>query len=522
VWVAGYRLAARAWAAYLAYGERGASAYVRGSVGGDDALPGLSDVDVAVVLDEDPRGPNIARLRTRDRWMRLRRAFRLTDLLLDYPLILEQAQLHDVLAASTFTVTDSAYYGPAFSEDKGRMLERPGLYGSAQDWRLMSGPERRPAAPLRDAQERRIAAWLELVYWWQWVVPACADPGPRTASLCVKLVSEPARIWLWLAHGWKGGDRPEVLRAARERLPEEEEGLRLALELHDRLPSSPDPPLGEILPCLMRMSVRIAGRLAEEVADEGDTEVRLVGTPDQVVVPHGMERASNPLPLCDWRSLVHPRLPDETFFLFPGDASRPESLCAASGACAYGPLPILRTEELMVSAGVSRQRTGLRALKCPLSDPVSFAVADARELAVFPNVAGWSAHDWARRAVAEHRAWLQAPPAPVTGLRRQDASGGVLAMLLTAARAGVFHESVCSDATPELPLTLEATARRLVERSAGDAAVVEDALERYREFAVRRTPPPQPTIDAFRVVVESLPAYLDPFRDPPRLLSVEQ
>jgi hypothetical protein len=95
-------------------------------------------------------------------------------------------------------------------------------------------------------------------------------------------------------------------------------------------------------------------------------------------------------------------------------------------------------------------------------------------------------------------------------------------MLLTAARAAVFHESVCADATPELPLTLEATSRRLVERSASDAAAVEDGLGRYREFADMRTPPPQATIDALSAVVARLPAYLDSFRDPPRLHPVEQ
>ncbi len=454
--------------------------------------------------------------------MRLRRLFPLTDLVFDFPLILERSQLPDVFAASALTLTrGSAYYGPDHSADRIRMLERPGLYGPVDDWRLMSGPERRPAVPGRDAQERRLAAWLELVYWWQWVPPVCADPGPRTASLCVKLISEPARTWLWLTHGWRGGGRDEVLREALDRLPDEEAGLRLAFDLHRRLSRSPDPPLGEVLPVLTRMSARIATCLAEQVEDEGATDVRLAGMREQVVLPHAIERASDPLPLCDWSSFVHPRLPDETFFLFPGDPSEPESLRAASDACGFGPLPVLRSDELMVSAG-PRQRTRLRALKCALSDPVSFAVADGRETAAFPNVAGWSAQDSARRAVAEHRAWLQAPATPMTGLRPQDAPGGVLAMLLTAARAALFHESVCTDAAPELPLTLEETARRLAQRSASGAAAVEEALGRYREFALRRTPPPQATVDALREVIERLPVYLDSFRDPPRLAPVEQ
>src|SRR3954451_4035768 len=49
LWSLVYRLAARTWAASLAHGERDSAAYVRGSLGADDVLPGLSDIDVAVV-----------------------------------------------------------------------------------------------------------------------------------------------------------------------------------------------------------------------------------------------------------------------------------------------------------------------------------------------------------------------------------------------------------------------------------------------------------------------------------------
>jgi hypothetical protein len=524
LWLAGYRLAGRAWAGYLARGERGASTYLRGSISADDALPGLSDVDVAVVLEEDPAGPGVARLRARRRWMRARRIFPLVDLLLDYPVILERGQLTEVLSASVFTLPDgSAYYGPGFSEDRMRMLVRPGLYGPTHGWQSISGPPRLPGAPARSAQERRLAGWLELVDLWRLVPPACADPGPRTASLCVKLVSESARIWLWLVHGWKGDRREEVLREALDRLPEEEPGLRLALELHRRLHLSPEPPLGDVLPVLTRMSRRIVARLAEEVQAEGATEVRLAGTAGQLILPHGVEDPSGLLPLCDWRSLAHPALPDETFFVCPGEPSDPESLRAASATYDFGPLPVLRSGELMVSAGLLRWRTEMRALGCALSDPVSFAVADGRETAAFPNVAGWSAQDWARRAVAEHRAWLEAPPAPVPGLRPEYASAGILAMLLTAARAALFHESVCADAAPELPLTLEETVRRLAQRSARDTAAAEDALGAYRDFAPPgRIAPPQATVDALRTAVERMPAYLDSLRDPARLAPVEQ
>lgn len=504
LWTLAYRLVALAWAAFLTFGERDSSAYLRGSLGAGHVLPGLSDVDVAVVLSEDPRGAGIARLRARARWQRLRRAVPPTDLLLDFPLILEAGQLRDAAGSSALTHKRATYYGPGFSEDKVRMLERPGLYGATSDWRLLSGRERRFPEPPRDAQERRIAAWLELVYWWQWVVPACVDPGPRTASLCAKLVAEPARIWLWLAHGEECRDRADVLRRASARMPEEERGLRLALDLNESLAASPKAPVSQVLPLLVRLSARIADELVGQGADAGTTEVRLAGT--ELILPHGNERAPNPLPLCDWRALVRPGLPDESFALLRGDPGDPAALRAANAWHTFGLLPALRAGDLMVFAG-PRSRTELRALECPLTDPVSFALVDGRELAAFPDLAGWSAEDSARRAVAEHGAWLRAAPAPIPGLRPTDSAGGVLAMLLSAARAALFQESVAGGGTPELPLTVTEVARRLAERSEGAAAAAEDALEGYRDFALLRTPPRRLTLDAMRAVVEGLPAY---------------
>ena len=45
-------------------------------------------------------------------------------------------------------------------------------------------------------------------------------------------------------------------------------------------------------------------------------------------------------------------------------------------------------------------------LQAWFTDPVSFAVLTGSSLAVFPRVRGWCASDWARRAVAKRRAWL--------------------------------------------------------------------------------------------------------------------
>jgi DNA-binding NarL/FixJ family response regulator len=50
-----------------------------------------------------------------------------------------------------------------------------------------------------------------------------------------------------------------------------------------------------------------------------------------------------------------------------------------------------------------RWRSRLRAVTCPVTDPVSFALVAGGTVARFPNVDGWSAEHAARRAVAEHR-----------------------------------------------------------------------------------------------------------------------
>ena len=127
------------------------------------------------------------------------------------------------------------------------MLERPGMFGTA-DWRLLRGPDgARRSKTTRSSGA--IGAWLELVQWWQWAFAACVEPPDlHRAHLCLKLVAEPARIWLWLAHGERPESRGDVLERALALMPDEEDALRAALDLRAALPRSPVPPLRETLP----------------------------------------------------------------------------------------------------------------------------------------------------------------------------------------------------------------------------------------------------------------------------------
>jgi predicted nucleotidyltransferase len=504
LWALGYRAAAWVYAAYLVRGERGAAAYLRGSVGTGDWLPGLADVDVAVVLDGDAAAAGAARERVARRWQALRGAVPPADLLLDYPLVLEQDELRRLAGRSALTCgRRPGYFGAGTSADGVRMLERPGLYGATADWRPLRGPERRPPELVRDAQERRVAAWLELVYWWQWAFPVCVDPsGPRTASLCVKLVCEPARIWLWLAHGERGDDRVDVLQRALRRLPEEEAALRLALDLQHGLPDSPAPPLADVLPALVRFSSRIAALLGAAV--EGTTEVRLAGG-DLLLAEGGWRGDPAPalLALCDWRSLAWAPRPDESFALTAGDPGDPAAVGAVAEAQEYGPYRGMRHDELLVFPSARRSRTRLRAVQCPATDPVSFALAAGRRVASFPTAPGWSARDCAGRAVAERGAWLRSS---------RDIGGEALGHALSAARAALFVED-----PDELALTVSEAAGRLAARSTGARTVAEEALGHYRQWARHRTEPPPTVLGAARDLVLGL----DAFRDSAGLLAVE-
>ena len=391
------------------------------------------------------------------------------------------------------------------------MLERPGLYSSTASWRLLFGPERRPRQRERDPQLRFIAAWLELCAWWQWASPVCADPsGPRAASLCVKLIAEPARIWLWLAHGERVGRREDVLALARRRLPEEREAVERASHLLRALPSSPAPPLAELMPALVRLSTRIAELIEGEIAGAGTTEVALAGSDAAELIdaygrwkPTGSlagGEAPRVLPLCDWRGLARPRLLDESFALLDGDPGDPGLLGAAMTWQPTGPYPALRADRLMIFP-CARARGQLRSARSAFSDPVSFALVGGRRVARFPNVRGFSAQDVAARAIAEHRAWLDASHGQADV---EDARGDALAMLMSAARVALFAESL-EAGTPVLPVTVTETARRLKERV---PAVVEDALEHYREFAIYRTPPPAGVLAELRKFVEQLAVYI--------------
>ena len=473
VWRAGFALLIGLLARLLRF-RTGATIYVRGSFGSDEPVYGLSDVDM-VALVQPTSEPGAARARVLARWRLVssplpRRLVKLN--------VFELPDLEEIMDSTI--VTDGRTDGlatpraPLLARGSPRAHYaarlRPGLYSAASDWRRLVGHELRPTVAVNPG-ERWARAWLELQCWWRYAFWASVEPSRlRASDLCVKLVAEPLRVWLWMARGERHANRREAIESGLSSLPEERATLERAFGLLGGLPRADEPPpLAESLAFLARISTRLAGRFAEEAESAGGTRVRLLW-PD---APAGSRAQA--LPLLDWRALVAPAAPEESIVFVPGDPVDPADLARiARDERADGPRHALRADGIFVLPTLDLQtrpliRGALRAVQCAATDPVTFALAADRPVAIFPNIAGYSAPDVARRAAAEHRAWLDERNA--TGAESWTARD--LGLLLTYARAVLFLESLgAGDA--ELPVTVAGALQRL-ER--GDRPLGELARE---------------------------------------------
>jgi hypothetical protein len=525
LWRLAYRAVARGVSAYLRAGDRAASVYAIGSLESPDMVYGSSDVDLAVVVPAAGGRPGAARDAMTHRWEGLcRMAPQLRPLV--FVAVYEDHELRRAAAhspclpsgrpAARSRASGQALFGPGPFVDRANVASRPMQEPPAKAWHRLAGPRRLPSAPRPDVHLRGRIAWLELQHWWRYAFDASVARGPQTPYLCVKLASEPARIWLWLVHGERVPSRREALRHGIEALPEEREAFEQALALHSALPRSPDPPLAQTLEAFLRLTGRIASRLGEEVEAEGFENVRLSWVEDELVLAPG---ASDPLrallgsglrllPLVDWRALAWPAAPDEAFAEVPGHPADPATLGAATMAGRGGPYPALRHDALLVFPAQPHRRTLLRAVQSPLTDPISFAVLDGSRVARFSRAAGWSIEETASRAVAEHRAWLRA------GGGTGATSGETLGLLFAAARAGLLLESLESPEA-ELALTVAAVARSLSDGGRMPDARSESAYQAYLECRSGGSSPPARVLADLRRCVLALPAYRGATAGPP-------
>nr|MDQ6915542.1 hypothetical protein [Actinomycetota bacterium] len=206
-------------------------------------------------------------------------------------------------------------------------------------------------------------------------------------------------------------------------------------------------------------------------------------------------------------------VPDEALVPCHGDPSDPRALAACARAAVTGIHPMLRQGLLVVLPTAELHADArLRAVHCPVSDPVTFALLDGRRIAAFPTLPGWSVHDVARRAVAEHAAWLRQPaPSPRRYVRIEAPPPvAALARLLTAARAALLSSSLAAG-EPTLALTVAATAALADDDRL--AAALEDAQRALEEWhRDGRLPSAESTVSELRVAVEDLVPYRSPRR----------
>jgi hypothetical protein len=510
LWRVLYVATTRAVAAYVRRGDPGATVLLRGSLVSDEAIYGMSDLDLAVVVE---RGSSPDPLRAR--WRRVADASPPLDRLVDVSFHRE-----DELAAAAASTYLTYGLSRASREPPRRSVDSIGgrLEGAAQlliraedpaEWRVIAGPDRRPPRGARGPSDRRVAAWLEMQCWWRQAFAIAADTGrPDAARMCVKLLAEPARIYLELTGRPVPSGRRSALEAARGAFPEEEETLQRGLGLVERLHTRPEPPLQEAIGYLARMTARVARVVEIDAQAASATEVALVGhgSDPLALAPDGARglRAlgvtrDGLVSLVDsWARAAVPYLPDEVFAIVDGDPSDPADLARMIGACGEASYAALRGPGFLVMP-VPATRGVLRAVQCPATDPVSFALADGSNHARFPRLPGLSAEDAARRAVAEHAAWLDRQPRG--GVRTLRALGS----LLTAARAAIFLETVL-ERRGELPLTMAATARMLGDREGGEF-LAEEAFETYEACRREGTDPHRRIVIVLDRIVRDLPAY---------------
>lgn len=466
VWALGYRVAAQLVAALLVRGQPGAAVYARSGYARSELLPGLSDIDLALVLATDEQADRVRR-----RWLRWQPWLGAAGLV-DTPFMFSEPELRAISGRSALTFPGAAFGGRHARQDVQRTLVRPELEDAPPGWRPLRGPDRRPPFAHRDEQEERIAAWLELEYWWRFAFSACAaPPAPWLAPRCARLIAESSRIWLVLARGERADGADAALQLLLRHLPEEEAAVRAAIALRRDRHRLPDAPLGTAMAFLLRLSERIAAALTEQIAGAPVTEVVLTGT------------TGPPPPLADWRAVVVPEPADERLLPVDGDPSDPETLAAAGLDMPERTRRVLRSGSLLLLPTVELAPGRMRATHCQVTDPVSFALLDGAARARFPEVAGWSVGDMARRAVTEHAAELR------------DGEPG-LGTLLSAVRAALLHDSVAAGA-PELVLDPADAVARLPGDAAAEAAHHQRAGE----------PAPAAVVAALRRQVAALPAY---------------
>lgn len=479
---------------YLARRAPGCSVYARGSYATGEHIPGLSDVDLIAAVPTDVEPADVRR--SFKRLCRLvpflRRLVSLAVYRQDDLARLQRATILTYgvdLPSGTPPRERAIYLVSPWLDDEAGIRARPGLDGPRTGWKLLSGGA--DPAPSRRPDEEPIAAWLELQRVWHSLFGVSLNQdGRMTPYVCAKAVAESARIWFWVERSRAIARRSDALEALIDEMPNESVAAGALRLLQDPSTTSGAPRVDEVVAFVTRFSTAIAAKLRAGISTAGTTQVELL-----------REKSSSDLdlPLCDWRALVVPFDLNERVSLQTASRDLTSNIAELTRGFVPGRYRTLQVEELLVTPGSRWADTLLRSVHFSGSDPVTWALARGGVAASFPNVAGWSATDWATRAVAEHASWLSS----WMGHRRQTCTPRTLARAMTGLRAGLFHESVLTE-RPLLPVSL----RAMVDGPYPDA--VRTALQAGIEEADRcgATESPSPdVVNRLWVLLEELPAF---------------
>jgi hypothetical protein len=469
--------------------DRSVSLYMRGSTAQGDVLPGMSDIDLVALT------PDRAVEHTSRTWKSVRKLVPLDRLVSVGVWRASDLEVSARATALTYRVSTDGRVPSAMAP----ALIRPDLYGAGIGWRLVSGREVRPRAVTWDETERAIVAWGELQHWWRFVFRTALRERvmDHLNYPWLKVIAEHARVLLWLDHSIVVRSRRDVLEKAVRVWPHDEI-VRWAQRDWDMgfAPVSIDVP--EVLAWALSKVKTVADKLGEGSSEAGDaTTVKLAGAGSSRAIPAVTARDDDVLPLADWHARVLVRPFDEGLVPTPGDPTDLDFLAHCARAGDEVRLRAIQHDGILLLAALHYGRAVYRAVQCPVSDPVSFALLRGERAATFPATRGWSAPDGARRAVEEHALWLSSSPSSSPSLR-------TLGRLLNAARAASFASSVES-ASPTLPLSRTAVA---MNPPAG-VSTVEDAVAAYAASLSDGSAVPHDLVEELREELRRLPVFAE-------------
>ena len=392
-----YAAASRAIAALMRARGSNPSVYLTGSAAEGELVPGISDLDVIVVAADAADRDRLEALRDGlARRVPLFAAFCQVFLYTDEELRDAARATHLTFDLRAAEPRGSLLSRPNRPRDDADLRRRPRRARPEANWRLLAGPDRRPAGPSPTAREEQLAGWLELQYWWRHAYWLVLEPrSVRARSLATKLICEPARVWLRIS-GLEPGSRAEAIARAASRVPAWERHLEAAQRLagggRDALPADGAPVhVRCALDALVDLTEAVAARLVEDLRGVEHVAVAL-------------EQAGPAMPLADWRARAGGDDLPRSVELVHGDPRSPDALRRLLSSAPVQ--PVLDLGSVLLLPHATYLGCLMRAAQCPPTDPVTFALLRGEASARFPAVAGLSIADAGTRALAEHRSWL--------------------------------------------------------------------------------------------------------------------